>query len=128
MFKLDNALLEELGLASLSPQDKNRMLQHIYEKLEMNVGVRLAQGMSDQQLNEFEQLMPAEQDTPEVRKQKEQAALTWLETNFPNYKQVVAEELDKLKAEIKSQASQIIAATQQQSTQEYQQPPAAPQY
>jgi predicted RNA-binding Zn ribbon-like protein len=113
MFKLDDNLLRELGLGALPPQEKNRMLAHIYETLEMRVGMRLAEGMSDQQLNEFEQLMPLQTDTDEAKKQKEQAALKWLETNFPNYKQVVADELEKLKAEIKASAAQIVAASQQ---------------
>ncbi len=37
----------------------------------------------------------------------------WLETNFPDYKQVVAEELEKLKKEISQAAPQILAAAQQ---------------
>jgi predicted RNA-binding Zn ribbon-like protein len=113
MFKLDDNLLQELGLGSLPPQEKNRMLQHIYETLEMRVGMRLAEGMSNQQLDEFEKLMPVQTDTEEVRKQKEQEALRWLEANFPNYKQVVADELEKLKAEVKASAAQIVAAAQQ---------------
>lgn len=112
MFKLDNNLLEELGLGSLPPQEKNRMLGHIYETLEMRVGMQLASKMSDQQLDEFEKLMPLETDSKEVRDQKEQDALKWLETNFPNYKQVVADELAKLKEEIKTSAPQILAAVQ----------------
>ncbi len=113
MFKLDNNLLEELGLGSLPPQEKNRMLQHIYETLEMRVGMQLASQMSDQQLDDFEKLMPTETDTEEARAQKEKDALTWLESNFPDYKQVVADELEKLKAEIKGSASQILASVQQ---------------
>jgi len=113
MFKLDDNLLRELGLGSLPPQEKNRMLQHIYETLEMRVGMRLADGMSNQQLDEFERLMPLPTDTEETRRQKEQDALKWLETNFPNYKQVVADELEKLKTEIKAAAPQIMAASQQ---------------
>ncbi len=113
MFKLDDNLLQELGLGSLPPQEKNRMLQHIYETLEMRVGMQLASQMSEQQLDEFEKLMPAETDTPEVNAQKEKDALKWLETNFPNYKQVVADELEKLKAEIKASAAQIVASVQQ---------------
>src|SRR6266480_540522 len=109
MFKLDDNLLRELGLGSLPPQEKNRMLAHIYETLEMRVGMRLAEQMSDQQLDEFEQLMPLETDSPEVQKQRDTAALGWLESNFPNYKQVVAEELEKLKNEIKTAAPQILA-------------------
>lgn len=112
MFKLNDELLQELGLGSLPASDKNRMLQHIYETLEMRVGMQLASNMSEDQLKEFEQLMPLETDTADMRKQKEQSALTWLETNFPNYKQVVAAELEKLKAEIKAAAPQILASVQ----------------
>ena len=122
MFKLDNNLLEELGLGTLPPQEKNMMLRHIYETLELRVGTRLAQQMTNQQLDEFEQLMPLPSDTPEAKAEKEKSALTWLETNFPNYKNVVAEELGKLKAEIKQAAPQIVAASQQAAAQ---QPPQA---
>jgi hypothetical protein len=117
MFKLDDNLLKELGLGELPPQEKNRMLAHIYETLEMRVGMRLAEGMSEQQLDEFEQLMPLETDTDEQKRQKEQDALKWLESNFPNYKQVVADELEKLKNEIKAAAPQILASVQQTATQ-----------
>ncbi len=122
MFKLDDNLLKELGLGALPAQEKNRMLAHIYETLEMRVGMRLAGGMSEQQLDEIEKLMPLETDTPEVKSQKEKAALGWLESNFPNYKQVVAEELEKLKSEIKASSQQIIASIQQAQQSPQQQP------
>ena len=114
MFKLDNALLEELGLGSLPPEEKNRMLAHIYETLEMRVGMKLAEQMTNEQLDEFEAF---------IDKNDEAGALKWLETNFPNYKQVVAEELEKLKGEIKSQAAQIVAATATPNASPNQQPP-----
>lgn len=117
MFKLDDNLLQELGLGTLPPQEKNMMLRHIYETLELRVGMKLAEQMSNEQLDEFEQLMPLPDDTNETKVQKEKAALTWLETNFPNYKQVVADELDRLKAEIKQAAPQIVAASSQQANQ-----------
>ena len=50
MFKLDNNLLIELGLGTLPSEEKNRMLNHIYETLEMRVGMKLAQKMTDEQL------------------------------------------------------------------------------
>lgn len=40
------------------------------------------------------------------------AALTWLEKNSPNYKQTVADELEKLKKEVATAAPQILAASQ----------------
>lgn len=105
MFKLDDNFLAEVGLASLPAEEKRKMLAHIYETLELRVGMKLAQNMSDAQLNEFEQLMDAN---------NEAGALKWLETNVPNYKDVVAQELATLKAEITAQAPGILAATSQQ--------------
>jgi hypothetical protein len=103
MFKLDNNLLVELGLGSLPSDEKNKMLNHIYETLEMRVGMKLAQKMTNDQLDTFEGFIDKSDDA---------GALKWLETNFPDYKQVVAEELDTLKTEIKNTAPQIIAASQ----------------
>jgi hypothetical protein len=85
------------------------MLAHIYETLEMRVGMKLAEQMSDEQLDEFEQF---------IDRNDEAGALKWLETNFPNYKQVVADELEKLKAEIRQVAPQIVAAAQQEFAQQ----------
>lgn len=104
MFKLDNTLLEELGLGGLPTDEKNKMLGHIYETLEMRVGMKLAEQMSNEQLDEFESF---------VNTNDEAGALKWLETNFPNYKQVVADELEALKSEVKASADQIMAAVQQ---------------
>lgn len=140
MFKLDNEFLTSLGLGSLPVDEKNKLLQAIYERLEMNVGMRLAEKMTDEQLNEFEGF---------IDRSDEAGALSWLETNFPNYKQVVAEELEKLRTEVSASAPQILAAAQaapiqgqpeasqpaqqpmmppaeQQPAQNYQQPPQSP--
>jgi hypothetical protein len=102
MFKLDDDFLASVGLASLPADEKKKMLAHIYETLELRVGMKLAENMTDAQLNEFEQLMDAN---------NEAGALKWLETNVPNYKDVVAAELAALKAEIAAQAPGILAAT-----------------
>jgi hypothetical protein len=124
-FTLDYNTLDELGLGQLPPEEKKAMLTHILETLEMRVGTTLASRMTDEQLNDFEKLMPLENDPPEVAKEKERSALTWLETNFPNYKDVVKTELDKLKQEIKAGSAQIIAASQQ-ATLEQAPPPTQP--
>ncbi len=102
MLKIDNNLLEELGLSGLPDAEKNSLLKHIYETLEMRVGMRLADQMSNQQLDEFEQYFEAKDDA---------GAFKWLETNFPNYKDIVQEEFDKLKAEVGGSAAQILAAS-----------------
>jgi hypothetical protein len=116
MFKLDNAFLEELGLGSLPPVEKNKMLAHIYETLEMRVGMKLAEQMTNEQLDEFESY---------INRQDEAGALKWLESNFPNYKAVVAEELEKLKSEIRQVAPQIVAQSQENAAANTPQPQTA---
>jgi hypothetical protein len=102
MFQLDDNLLKELGLGELPPEEKNKMLAHIYETLELRVGMKLAEKMTDAQLDEFEGY---------IDRNDEDGALKWLESNFPNYKDTVADELNKLKEEIKAQAPAIMEAT-----------------
>jgi predicted RNA-binding Zn ribbon-like protein len=104
LFKLDENLLIELGLGSLPAEEKNKMLAHIYETLEMRVGMKLAEQMTNEQLDEFEAFIDSNDEA---------GALKWLESNFPNYKQVVADELENLKSEVKAAAPQIVAASQQ---------------
>lgn len=113
MIKLDDTLLQTLGLASLPEEEKKKLLAHIYETLEMRVGMKLAEQMSDAQLSEFEQF---------IDRNDEAGALRWLETNFPNYKDVVSAEFEKLKGEIGQVAPQILAASQQGAQSPMQQP------
>lgn len=106
MLRIDNSLLEEVGLAGLPDPEKNSFLKHIYETLEMRVGIRLADQMTNEQLDEFEKYFEAKDDA---------GAFKWLETNFPNYKEIVQQEFDKLKAEVTQTAPQILAASQAQA-------------
>jgi len=117
MIKLDDTLLQELGLANLPAEEKKKLLAHIYETLEMRVGMKLAEQMTDAQLSEFEQF---------IDRNDEAGALRWLEANFPNYKDVVAAEFEKLKGEVRQAAPQILSSTSQQPVQD-QQSFAAPQ-
>ena len=113
MLKIDENLLKDLGLASLPAEEQNQMLAQIYETLEMRVGMTLARQMSDEQLKEFEQFV----DTDD-----EQGALKWLEVNFPDYKNVVHEELGKLKDEIKQSSQQILTEMEKVRTEQAQAP------
>jgi hypothetical protein len=114
MLKIDNSLLQDIGLGSLPDDEKNGLLKHIYETLEMRVGMRLADQMSNEQLDEFEQYFEAKDDA---------GAFKWLETNFPNYKDIVQEEFDKLKIEVSQSAPQILGASQQQTAGAINEPP-----
>ncbi|HOR23491.1 hypothetical protein KBB76_01375 [Candidatus Saccharibacteria bacterium] len=104
MLKLDNKFLDELGLSELPSDEKKKMLAHIYETLELRVGTKLAERMTDAQLDEFEKLAEAND---------EQASLQWLEANAPNYREVVMSQLEALKEEIRETAPQIIKASKE---------------
>jgi hypothetical protein len=118
MIKIDNSLLVEIGLDGLPAAEKNSFLKHVYETLEMRVGIRLADQMSNEQLDEFERYFEAKDDA---------GAFKWLETNFPNYKDIVQQEFDKLKAEVAQTAPQILAASQQAQATQAAVPPVPPQ-
>ena len=105
MFKLDDDFLASIGLAALPADQKQDMLRHIYETLELRVGMKIAEQMTNEQLDEFEGFINAKDDA---------GSLKWLETNFPGYKQVVAEELEKLKSEISTSAEAILASANPQ--------------
>jgi len=104
MIKLDMQLLDSIGLAELPVAEKKAILQHIYESLETRVGARFASTMSEQQLDEFDDLMKSKDDA---------AAFNFLQTKFPNYKDIVQEEFEKLKNEVFSVSAQIVAESKQ---------------
>lgn len=142
MFQLDDKFLTDVGLADLPDDQKQAFLQHIYSELELRVGTMLSEGMSEQQLAEFEAFvdqdeqkvvawfernLPNYQDLPDFQSLKasapaevsqvvllsEYGSLKWLELNRPDYKQVVASELEKLKGEILQNRDSILGSEAQ---------------
>lgn len=107
MLQIDDSLLKEIGLDQLPLEEKDLLIAQIYEQLELRVGTRLADSMSDQQLEEFEKFIDGDD---------EQGALKWLSQNFPDYPKVVQEELEKLKQELKDQSSQIKQVIESEQT------------
>lgn len=107
MKKLDHDFLQDVGLGGLPQEESDSLLLMLKERLELHVGKRLTDQMSEAQLKEFETLMPIPEDSHNEQVRKEQAAYSWLEKNFPHYKQIVSEEMDKLESEVKRDASTI---------------------
>ncbi len=137
MFQLDDDFLKDLGLDQLPQDQKNAFLDHIYSELELRVGVRLSDGLSDDQLQEFESFVDrddakvkdwvaknapdylndptyqqlkenAPQGTEESVLLAEYASLQWLGMNRPNYRDVVSQVLEELKQEIMSNRDTIL--------------------
>ena len=138
MFQLNDEFLKELGLDQLPEEQRKPFLQHIYSELELRVGERLSQGMSDAQLEEFSGIIdkrpgavddflarhvpnlmqdPMFQRLVQVsgvpmddpRLRDEFAATKWLEVNRPDYRDVVAAVLEELKREIVANRDVILA-------------------
>lgn len=137
MFQLDDQFLNDVGLAGLPDEQKKPFLQHVYDQLEYRVGMRLSEGLSDAQLEEFEAIIDKKQEVierwiaqyaPEYANdplfqkiqstsgltsvdpvlKSEYAATKWLEVNRPDYRDVVAQTLDGLKQEIGQSRDTII--------------------
>ncbi len=139
MFQLDDKFLADIGLDNLPEEEKKPFLQHIYEQLEYKVGIKLSDGMTDEQLTEFEAIIDrkdetvnawlqqnvpdyhqdelftrmAEQtqlDPNDISLRADYAATKWLEINRPDYRKVVAETLEELKQEIISNRDAILGS------------------
>lgn len=129
MFQLDEKFLQDIGLNDLPEEQKKPFLQHIYDELELRVGTKLSDGLSDEQLEEFESIIDRQDvivtawlakyspdyindvtfiklqkatnlDISNINLKSEYAATKWLEINRSDYKQVVAQVLDELKKEV----------------------------
>lgn len=140
MFQLDDNFLQDVGLGELPANQKKEFLNHIYMELERRVGETLSEGLNEQQLSEFEAFIDREEDKvtawftknlseyeqlEDFQKIKasapqdvagldvlcEYGSLKWLELNRPNYKQIVADEMDKLKQEVIDNRDTILSQT-----------------
>lgn len=99
--QLDENFLNDLGLGSASDDKKQAFLGQVLETLELRVGNRLAEGLTEEQLDDFERAVGQAEDSS-------QAAEEWLKVNNPNYESIVQEELLKLKNELQTNISAIV--------------------
>ena len=141
MFRLDDNFLQDVGLGSLPEDQKQAFLEQVYASLEERVGLQLSEGLTDDQLEEFEAIidkkpekvdawlivyMPNFADDPafqamqqaagvgsnDMALKSEYAATKWLEVNRPNYRDVVARVMTDLKAEIAQNKDAILTPQQ----------------
>ncbi len=110
MIEIDNNFLESIGLGDLPLEEKDLLISQIYEQLQMRVGTKLADRMSEEQLEEF--------DTKYMQTNDKQGAVRWLEQNFPDYPKVVESELDNLRQELKTQSGTIKSVISDQQSAE----------
>jgi len=108
--QLDDTFFDDLGLGHASHEKKQALMQNILETLELRVSTRLAEDLSDEQLDEFENISPKPEDSNEIAEQKQQTALNWLKTHNSNYENIIEEELNTLKNELRASLDTIMTA------------------
>jgi hypothetical protein len=102
MIRLDNQLLEDLGLRFLSAEHKKMLLRTLYEELQMRVGRAIAGQLTDRQLDDFERYISVDDSA---------GALSWLEQNCSDYREIVSQEFEKLCDEISALQGEITAVS-----------------
>lgn len=140
MFQLDDKFLQDVGLGDLPDDQKQAFLDHFREQLELRVGTRLSEGLSDGQLEEFEAFIDRKDDVvqswlannvpnyqedqifqqlksgapaniPENVILAEYASLKWLGINRPDYRDVVSSTMEELKQEIITNRDAILGTS-----------------
>ena len=135
--KFDGGFLDEVGLSNLPEAEKEDFLARAQDLLEVRVGERISADLSEQQLVEFEGIMDNDQEVVRrlVFKMKqdfredpiyikllerhgvqegnwdildEYLSIKWIQDNRPDYRDIVAEEAEKLKAEIRERGAQAV--------------------
>lgn len=137
--QFDDNFLAEVGLSNLPEEQRSAFLAHAQEELEVRVGTKMSQGLSEAQISEFEGIMANDQQV--IRKvvselgmdfrtdpiyQKllekygvkegtwpiisEYLSIKWIQKNRPDYHDIVVQTAEELKAEIKRDSAAILAA------------------
>ena len=141
MFQLDDNFLQQVGLGDLPDDQKQAFLAYFREQLELRVGTKLSEGLSDQQLSEFEAFIDRNMDVTNqwiaahaadyqndqvYQKLKagapasvnendilaEYASLRWLSLNRPDYRDVVAATMEDLRKEVIANKEAILGGDQ----------------
>lgn len=143
MFRLDDTFLQEIGLGNLPTEQKEAFLAHFREEMEMRVGTRLSEGLTDEQFDEFGAFIDrnmevvdawlartvpdyqndpiyidmtkkiADSVPPEVLR-SEYASLKWLSIVRPDHQKVVGEVVAQLKEETMKHRDDILNGMSQE--------------
>lgn len=94
--EFNEQFLQEMGLSSMPEEQKKKFLAYIQEELEIRIGERIAKGLTETQLNEFDMIS----DQSEATK--------WLEKNRPDYRDIVARTIEEMKQEIRANRDKLV--------------------
>lgn len=92
----DEQFLIEMGLSAMPEDEKQRFLNYVQEELEVRIGERISRGLSESQIEEFDQITDP------------QEAARWLEKNRPDYREIVTRTIAEMKEEIRSNRERLV--------------------
>ena len=95
--EFNEEFLAEMGLTAMPAAEKQDFLNYVQEQLEIRIGERISKGLTEVQLNEFDQI------TDQV------AAAKWLEINRPDYREIVARTIAEMKDEIRANRDRLLS-------------------
>ena len=139
MIKIDEKFLDEVGLSSLPEDQKADFIAQTQEELENRVGERMSEGMTVDQLREFDGIMNNDRNTMirvlsqigDFRKDAlykkllerhgvaegnleilgEYLSVKWIQINRPDYTEITANVAEELKQEIIEARPAILGAS-----------------
>ena len=137
MYQFDESFLDSVGLSGMPEEQKQSFLQYAQDQLEVRIGEKMSEGLSDEQLDEFERIIDNDQETvqkwladlgdyknDETYKKlldgsedeedspqflADYVTAKWLDQNCPQYQDIIKESIEGLQAEISSQKEEILA-------------------
>lgn len=137
MFKFDESFLEQVGLKDMPEEQKRPFLEYAQDQLEVRIGEKISEGLSEAQLSEFEKLVDNDQaavqdwllklgdyKSDEVYQKllenngnagenaemlNDFVTAKWLEKNCPQYSETIRKVMGELQEEIASQKDEILA-------------------
>ena len=95
--QFDEDFLKEMGLSAMPENKKRDFLNYIQDELEIRIGQRIAVGLTEDQLREFDSLS----DVREIS--------DWLEENRPDYRDIVNTCIAEMKQAISQNRTQLLA-------------------
>lgn len=98
--QVDDQFLEAMGLSGLQGEAKEKALNDILYTININVGNRVADILTDEQLEDFERLSRPGADPEKL--------VLWLRHAIPDYQQMVEEEIKKLRDDTLSLVDKVM--------------------
>ena len=95
--KFDDEFLASVGLKMMPESQKEGFLKYVQEEVEVRVGEKVCEGLSDKEVAELEACADGEE------------TLDWLRVNRPNFREMIDEVVDSVKEAIVKNAERILA-------------------